>query len=85
MPGRKYAVLANPPGTARYAWRCLVCEAFGYGGAAAYEVHYQVAHVGTPTPTYTGYLIEAREEHGLKGSAAYEWAHAAYVEYVKNH
>jgi len=36
------------------------------------------------TNAYTGFLIEAREEHGLKGAAAYEWAHSAYVEYCRN-
>jgi hypothetical protein len=37
-----------------------------------------------PKPTYTGYLIEARDEHGLQGVAAYQWAYSAYAEYVKN-
>jgi hypothetical protein len=67
-----------------YSWRCTLCEAFGHGGASAFAVHYRVVHQN-PTPTYQTFLIEAREEHGLKGTAAYQWAHAAYVEYVKNH
>jgi hypothetical protein len=66
-----------------YSWRCTLCEAFGYGGAPAFAVHYRVTHQ-EPTRTYTGFLIEAREEHGLKGTDAYQWAHSAYSEYVKN-
>jgi hypothetical protein len=68
---------------AKYSWRCTLCDADGFGGAAGYAVHYRVWHT-EPNRTYTGFLIEARNEHGLKGTAAYEWAHSAYSEYVKN-
>lgn len=65
-----------------YSWRCTLCDRFGFGGALAFVKHYQKNHQSPAT--YTGFLIEAREEHGLKGAAAYQWAHSAYVEYVKN-
>ena len=67
---------------AEYSWRCTMCDAKGFGGAPAFGVHYRVEHQ-EPKPTYTGYLIEAREEHGLKGADAYQWAHSAYAEYVR--
>lgn len=66
-----------------YSWRCTLCDAHGHGGASAFATHYRVTHQ-EPKPTYTGYLIEAREEHGLRGTSAYQWAHSAYAEYVKN-
>ena len=66
----------------KYSWRCTLCEADGHGGAPAFAAHYRTKHQ-TP-PTFTGYLIDAREEHGLQGTAAYQWAHSAYSEYVKN-
>ena len=83
MPGRKYAVLAEPQGTFRYAWRCTLCEADGYGGASAFAVHYKSEHY-QPTPTYLDYLREARNEHKLNGAAAYEWAHAAWADYERS-
>jgi len=67
---------------AAYSWRCTLCDATGYGGAPAFSTHYRVQH--ELPPTYTGFLIEARNEHGLVGVAAYQWAHSAYAEYVKN-
>jgi hypothetical protein len=66
-----------------YAWRCVLCEAAGYGGAGAYDVHYRTQHT-TREPTYIDYLREARNEHGLSGAAAYQWAHAAWAEYERN-
>jgi hypothetical protein len=66
---------------AAYSWRCLECPAKGYGGARAFAVHYRVHHQ-QPVATYTGFLIEAREERGLTGVDAYQWAHSAYSEYV---
>ena len=68
---------------AAYTWRCLECTAKGFGGAPAFAVHYRVNHQA-PVPTYTGFLIEARDEHGLMGTDAYQWAHSAYTEYVNN-
>ena len=68
---------------AAYTWRCLECSAKGFGGASAFAVHYRVNHQA-PVPTYTGFLIEARDEHGLMGTEAYQWAHSAYAEYVNN-
>lgn len=65
-----------------YSWRCTLCDATGFGGGPAFVKHYQNKHQSPAT--YTGFLIEAREEHGLNGAAAYQWAHSAYVEYVKN-
>ena len=76
-------MLAEPPGSGQFAWRCIECQAGGYGGASAFTVHY-IANHSEPKPTYTNYLIEARTEHGLKGTAAYEWAHKAYDEYLRN-
>jgi hypothetical protein len=68
---------------AKYSWECTLCGAKGMGGGSKFAVHYRVQHQ-EPTPTYTGYLIEAREERGLTGTAAYQWAHSAYAEYVRN-
>jgi hypothetical protein len=68
---------------AKYSWECTLCGSKGTGGAAKFAVHYRVEHQ-EPKPTYTGYLIEARDEHGLQGVAAYQWAYSAYAEYVKN-
>ena len=67
----------------KYSWRCTMCDANGNGGAAAFATHYRAMHQA-PKPTYVGYLIEARDELGLTGTAAYKWAHAAYAEYVNN-
>ena len=67
---------------AAYSWSCLLCDANGYGGASAFSTHYRAVH--QLRPTYTGFLMEARNEHGLAGVAAYKWAHSAYSEYVKN-
>jgi hypothetical protein len=78
MPGRTYAVMDQ----VKYSWRCTLCDADGFGGGPAFVKHYRSKHQNPAT--YTGYVIEAREEHGLKGAAAYQWAHAAYVEYVRN-
>lgn len=71
-------------GAGEYSWQCTLCDSFGHGGAKAFEVHYATKHVPVK-PSYTGYLIEARTEHGLKGAAAYQWAHAAWEEFLKNH
>jgi hypothetical protein len=68
---------------ATYSWRCTLCAANGHGGASAFAVHYRTSHQ-EPKPTYTGFLIKARDEHGLRGTAAYQWAHSAYAEYVRN-
>ena len=68
---------------AAYTWRCLECSAKGFGGASAFAVHYRVNHQA-PVRTYTGFLIEARDEHGLTGTDAYIWAQIAYLEYVNN-
>lgn len=68
---------------AMYSWRCTLCDAHGHGGPREFATHYRVLHQ-VPTASYTGFLIEAREEHGLRGTAAYQWAHSAYWEYVKN-
>ena len=76
-------MLAEPPGTLRYGWRCTLCEADGYGGASAFAVHYKSEH-SQPTPTYLDYLREARNEHKLNGAAAYEWAHAAWADYERS-
>ena len=69
--------------SAAYTWRCLECQAFGSGGAPAFATHYRVNHQ-VPVATYTGFLIEARDEHGLTGADAYQWAHSAYAEYINN-
>ena len=66
-----------------YAWRCTLCEAAGYGGPSAFTTHYETVHT-TPTPTYLSFLREARNEHGLRGAAAYQWAHSAWNEYEAN-
>ena len=66
-----------------YAWRCTLCDAAGYGGPTAFTTHYDAAHT-TPTPTYLSFLREARNEHGLRGAAAYQWAHAAWAGYEAN-
>jgi len=66
-----------------YSWRCIECQASGYGGAAAFTTHY-LAHHSEPTPTYLSFLREARTEHGLRGAAAYQWAHSAWNEYERN-
>lgn len=66
-----------------YAWRCTLCEAAGFGGPSAFTKHYDVEHT-TPQPTYISFLREARNEHGLKGTAAYQWAHSAWAEYERN-
>jgi hypothetical protein len=72
------------PDLGAYSWRCTLCDANGYGGAPAYEAHYGYMHTTTRTPTYIDFVREARNEHGLKGTAAYEWAHSAWNEYQKN-
>jgi hypothetical protein len=65
-----------------YAWRCTLCEAAGYGGPSAFG---RTTTPPTPrTPTYLSFLREARNEHGLRGAAAYQWAHAAWAEYEAN-
>ncbi|CAB4185947.1 hypothetical protein UFOVP1504_9 [uncultured Caudovirales phage] len=76
-------MLGEPPGSGQFAWRCIECEAAGYGGSSAFTTHYLRNH-SEPTPTYLSYLREARNEHGLRGAAAYQWAHAAWAEYEKN-
>ena len=76
-------MLGDEPGPGRFAWRCIVCEKGGYGGASAYTIHYMANH-SEPTPTYIDFLREARNEHGLKGAAAYQWAHNAWTEYENN-
>ena len=73
----------NEGGPHAYAWRCIECQASGYGGASAFTKHY-LAHHSDPTPTYLSFLREARSEHGLRGAAAYQWAHSAWTEYEKN-
>ena len=67
-----------------WAWQCKLCEAEGYGGPSAFTTHYAAVHIDR-APTYQSFLQEARNEHGLRGTAAYEWAHSAWAEYERNH
>jgi len=76
-------LMYNEGGPHAYAWRCIECQVSGYGGAAAFTKHY-LAHHSEPKPTYLDFLREARNEHGLRGAAAYQWAHAAWNEYERN-
>ena len=76
-------MLGDEPGPGTYAWRCIECQAGGYGGASAFTIHY-LAHHSEPAPTYLSFLREARNEHGLRGAAAYQWAHSAWNEYEAN-
>lgn len=64
------------------AWECKLCDATGYGGSSGYVRHYNTSHV--EKSTYLDYLREARNERGLSGAEAYEWAHAAWAEYEAN-
>lgn len=66
-----------------WEWHCKLCEAVGHGGPSAFTTHYAAVHIDRG-PTYLSFLQEARNEHGLIGAAAYEWAHAAWSEYEKN-
>ena len=77
-------MLAEPDTSVPYGWRCTLCDQRGRGTLYAFEAHYKAHHV-EPTPTYLDYLREARNEHGLKGAAAYQWAHAAWAEYERTH
>ena len=72
-------------GVGKYSWHCILCNAFGYGGTTAYERHYKTSHAKSHRATYIDYLREARNEHGLNGAAAYQWAHSAWAEYERNH
>lgn len=69
-----------PPGS--YSWTCLICEAWGYGGSAGYEKHYR-QHYEDPAE-FRSFLTEARQEHGMSGMDAWDWALAAYLEYKEN-
>lgn len=71
------------PDLGAYSWRCTLCDAKGYGGAPKYEAHYGYTH-NRPQANYLSFLREARNDRGLTGAAAYQWAHAAWSEYEKN-
>lgn len=72
------------PEAGKYSWHCLLCDSFGYRGGAGYEQHYETTHRNGQAATYLDFLKEARSEHKLGGAAAYEWAHAAWVEHERN-
>lgn len=76
-------MLGEEMGRGRFQWKCIECQATGYNGASGFTVHY-IANHAEPKPTYLSFLREARNEHGLRGAAAYQWAHAAWNEYEAN-
>ena len=76
-------MLGEEMGPGRFQWKCIECPATGYNGASGFTIHY-IANHSDPKPTYLSFLREARNEHGLRGAAAYQWAHAAWNEYEAN-
>jgi len=67
-----------------YSWHCLMCNAYGPGGQTGYAEHYRDTHKHGDRMTFMDFLREARAEHKLTGTRAWDWAHSAWVEYENN-